>query len=75
MHRSGLLPMLRIDAIPPVQPRIAVGDALLARKVGAAEYARIHPKLADIQNLGIPDLRPSSPRQWTSLFSEVPGAR
>ena len=55
MHRSGLLPTLRLDTIPPFQPRIVVGDSLLAWKVSAAEYARIHPKLAAIQNLGIPD--------------------
>lgn len=59
MHRSGLLPVLRLDAIPPFQPRIAVGDSLLAGKVTAAEYAQIHPKLADIQNLGIPAEEPT----------------
>lgn len=58
MHRSGLLPVLRLDAIPPFQPRIAVGDSLLAAKMSAAEYAQIHPKLADIQNLGFTESEP-----------------
>jgi hypothetical protein len=53
LHRSGLLPALRLDSIPPgVVPRIVVGDSLLAGKVSKAEYAQLHPKLADIQNLG-----------------------
>jgi len=52
--RGGLLPApLRLAAIPPwVRPRIVVGDSLLAGKVTAAEYARIHPELAQIVNLG-----------------------
>lgn len=55
MHRSGLLPELRLDAIPPFQPRIAVGDSLLARRMSADEYERIHPDLAGIENLGCID--------------------
>lgn len=55
LHRAGLLPVLRLDTIPPIRPRIAVGDSLLAGKVSKAEYARIHPRLAAIQNLGHPD--------------------
>lgn len=73
MHRSGLLPTLRLDAIPPFQPRIAVGDSLLAGKVTTAEYAQIHPKLAEIQNLGIAELSlPDEPGQ-AALF-EIEGA-
>jgi hypothetical protein len=81
MHRSGLLPTLRLDAIPPFQPRIAVGDSLLAGKLSAAEYAQIHPKLAQIQNLGLPDVAPTThaempagiagPAQQLDLFGEV----
>ena len=52
LRRSGLLPTLRLDAIPPFQPRIVVGDSLLAGKVSAAKYARLHPRLAAIRNLG-----------------------
>jgi hypothetical protein len=55
--RAGLLPApLRLAAIPAsVRPRIVVGDALLAGKVTAQEYARIHPRLAQIVNLGTSD--------------------
>lgn len=60
LHRSGLIPALRLDTIPPFQPRIAVGDSLLAGRVSAAEYARIQPVLAEIENLGCID-EPVSP--------------
>ncbi len=52
LHRSGLLPALRLDTIPPFHPQILVGDSLLAWKVSKQEYARLHPKLAEIENLG-----------------------
>lgn len=57
MHRSGLLPgPLRLDTIPhTIRPRIAVGDSLLANRISATEYAKVHPRLAEIDNLGIPD--------------------
>lgn len=55
MHRAGLIPRLRLDAIPPFEPVIAVGDSLLAGLISETEYALIHPALADIQNLGHPD--------------------
>lgn len=55
MHRSGIIPVLRLDAIPPFQPVIAVGDSLLAGLISESEYAALHPELADIQNLGYPD--------------------
>jgi hypothetical protein len=62
MHRSGLIKgPLRLDAIPPFQPRVVVGDSLLAGKVTAAEYAEIHPRLAEIVNLGTPE--PAPPEQ------------
>lgn len=73
MHRSGLLPVLRLDGIPPFQPRIAVGDSLLAGKVTAAEYAQIHPKLAEIQNLGISETAPLEEPSQSALF-EIEGA-
>ncbi|RBQ21548.1 hypothetical protein DP939_02230 [Spongiactinospora rosea] len=57
MHRSALIPALRLDGIPPFQPRIVVGDSLLAGRISAAEYAKVHPELAEITNLGIPDER------------------
>lgn len=55
LHRAGLIAgPLRLDAIPPwVRPRIVVGDSLLAGKVSAEEYARVHPDLAAIVNLGV----------------------
>ncbi|WP_205327608.1 hypothetical protein [Glycomyces sp. YM15] len=54
MHRSGMISRLRLDALPPFEPVIAVGDSLLAGIVTEAEYATVHPRLADIQNLGVP---------------------
>lgn len=65
MHRSGMLPTLRLDTIPPFQPRIVVGDSLLAGVISAADYAALHPKLADIQNLGYatePEAETPTPR-------------
>ncbi|MFC6081034.1 hypothetical protein [Sphaerisporangium aureirubrum] len=55
MHRAGLLPVLRLDRIPPFHPRIAVGDSLLAGVLSKDEYARLHPRLAAIANLGYDD--------------------
>lgn len=52
MHRSGLIPARRLDALPPFQPRIAVGDSLLAGTTTAEEYARLRPAQAAIINLG-----------------------
>jgi hypothetical protein len=54
LHAAGALPgPLRLATIPQdIQPRIAVGDSLLARKVTAAEYARHRPVQAAIVNLG-----------------------
>ena len=60
LRRSGLLGgPLRLDRIPHnVRPRIVVGDSLLAGVVSASEYAKVHPDLAAIVNLGIPDQGP-----------------
>ncbi|RCG27205.1 hypothetical protein DQ384_26155 [Sphaerisporangium album] len=52
MHRSSLIPVLRLDRIPPIRPRIAVGDSLLAGRISRQEHARLHPGLAAIANLG-----------------------
>ncbi len=56
MVRSGLIPApLRLAAIPPsVTPRIAAGDALLLGVVSRAEYARLHPRLADLPGAAFP---------------------
>jgi hypothetical protein len=70
MHRSGLIPALRLDAIPPYRPRILVGDSLLAGKVGKAEYARLHPHLAEIENLGY-DEKPDDPRPGPAAAAPV----
>jgi hypothetical protein len=56
MHRAGIIQTLRLDAIPPFQPVIAVGDSLLAGLISESEYAALHPELADIQNLGFPEV-------------------
>ncbi|MDB4873222.1 MAG: hypothetical protein JWL97_4226 [Gemmatimonadales bacterium] len=58
MHRSGLTAgPLRLDTIPhTVRPRIAVGDSLLANRISAQEYAKVHPRLAEIDNLGIANI-------------------
>lgn len=54
LHTAGVLPgPLRLATIPhSLLPRIVVGDALLAGKVTAAEYARLRPAQARIVNLG-----------------------
>ncbi|MEU0991092.1 hypothetical protein [Streptomyces sp. NPDC005953] len=54
LHGAGALPgPLRLADIPhSVQPRIVVGDSLLAGKVSQAEYARLRPAQAAIVNLG-----------------------
>lgn len=55
LHSSGTArrPM-RLDSIPrSLRPRIVVGDALLAGKVTAGEYARLRPAQAEIVNLGV----------------------
>ena len=56
MVRAGLIAgPLRLAAIPPtITPRIAVGDALLLGKVSRAEYARLHPHLADLPGAAFP---------------------
>ncbi|GAA0853301.1 hypothetical protein ACFQVD_26765 [Streptosporangium amethystogenes subsp. fukuiense] len=82
MHRSELLPTLRLDTIPPFRPRIVVGDSLLAGVATEQVYGQVHPALADIQNLGVPAEEPApasvSPRPHTvvtaaqlDLFGEV----
>lgn len=67
MHRAGLLDgPLRLDTIPhTVRPRIVVGDSLLANVATASEYAQVHPRLAEIINLGTPDREdhPALPEQ------------
>jgi hypothetical protein len=55
MHQAGLIPgPLRLDRIPRFQVPVIPGDSLLARTDGfsAADYARLHPRLAAIINLG-----------------------
>lgn len=52
LHQAGALPVLRLDALPPWQPPIVVGDSLLAGKVTAEEYAALRPEQAAIVNLG-----------------------
>jgi hypothetical protein len=54
--RAGLIPgPLRLATIPPtITPRSAVGDALLLGVVGRAEYARLHPDLADLPGAAFP---------------------
>ncbi|MEJ3741758.1 hypothetical protein WEI85_00450 [Actinomycetes bacterium KLBMP 9797] len=56
MERAGLIPSpLRLSAIPPtITPRVAVGDALLLGKVSRAEYAQLHPHLADLPGAAFP---------------------
>ncbi|WP_326828715.1 hypothetical protein OIE13_22655 [Streptosporangium sp. NBC_01810] len=81
MHRSGLLPVLRLDTIPRFHPRVVVGDSLLAGVATEQEYAQVHPALADVHNLGLPAEKPApapvSPRPRTvvtaqlDLFGEV----
>jgi hypothetical protein len=53
LHTAGTLPgPLHLATIPHrIQPRIVVGDSLLAGKVSAAEYARHRPVQAAIINL------------------------
>lgn len=78
MHHSGMLTgPLRLDRIPPFQPRIVVGDSLLAGRVSKAEYADLQPKLAAIQNLGcdapttptvVPAALPSPRPEQVGLF-------
>jgi hypothetical protein len=55
MQRAGLIPgLLRLDRIPQFQVPVIPGDSLLARLEGfsAEDYARLHPQLAAITNLG-----------------------
>ena len=56
MAEADLLPRpLRLAAIPTwVTPRVAAGDALLIGKVSRAEYARVHPILADLPGAAFP---------------------
>jgi hypothetical protein len=56
MVEAGLLPRpLRLATIPAwVTPRVAVGDSLLIGKVSRAEYARLHPLLADLPGAAFP---------------------
>jgi len=65
MHRSGLIPKRRLDCVPPLRPRIVVGDSLLAGTATAEEYARLRPAQAAIVNLGTPAA--AAPAQ-TELF-------
>jgi hypothetical protein len=74
LHRSGLISSPRLDAIPAwVTPRVAVGDSLLAGKVSQTEYEALHPELAAIENLGVPEqVHPPAPTfQQDSLFDEA----
>ena len=62
MHQAGLIPgPLRLDRIPRFQVPVIPGDSLLARLDGfsAEDYARLHPQLAAIINLG--DRQPAQP--------------
>lgn len=54
LHTAGAIRgPLRLATIPhQIQPRIVVGDSLLAGKVTQAEYARLRPVQAAIVNLG-----------------------
>lgn len=55
MHAAGLIRgPLRLDRIPQFQVPVIPGDSLLARRedFSAADYARLHPQLAAIVNLG-----------------------
>lgn len=71
MYRAGLIERLRLDAIPPFRPQIVVGDSLLAGKATAAEYARLHPRLAGIVNLGTSDSAGPVERVQLDLLGEV----
>lgn len=72
MHRSGLLPVLRLDTVPPFQPRVVVGDSLLAGKVSKAEYAQVHPRLAEIDNLGCDEQPGPKPQPVVELPAVKP---
>lgn len=55
MHQAGIIAgPLRLARIPPFQVPVIPGDSLLARLDGftADDYARVHPGLAAIINLG-----------------------
>jgi hypothetical protein len=55
MHEAGLISgPRRLDRIPQFQVPVIPGDSLLARRddFSAVDYARLHPKLAAIVNLG-----------------------
>jgi hypothetical protein len=70
LHRSGLITVLRLDSIPhTVRPVIAVGNSLLAGVVDVDTYARIHPHISTIANLGVP----VEPEDQLGLFSAVEG--
>jgi hypothetical protein len=66
MRRAGIITgQLRLDRIPRFQVPVIPGDSLLARTPGFTreDYARVHPGLAAIVNLGMPESRPLPPRQ------------
>jgi hypothetical protein len=69
LHTAGAIPgPLTLATIPPgIQPRIVVGDSLLAGKVTPQEYARLRPVQAAIVNLGTDtpatDSEPTEPGQ------------
>lgn len=66
MHRAGLIPSRRLDAIPrTVRPRIAVADSLLAGQITWTEYAKHHPQHAAIYG------NPHIPVGQLDLFAEV----
>lgn len=71
LHTAGALPgPLTLATIPPtIQPRIVVGDSLLAGKVTAAEYARLRPVQAAITNLGTEAAAELAEPGQTALFT------
>lgn len=72
MHRSGLLPELRLHTIPPVRPVVGVGDSLLWGVATPEQYTALHPELADIQPpppVGATAVKPA-PSEQLDLLSE-----